>query len=117
MTSRIHQLARKLSFARIPETCPQVHGAGTAAIGKFHAWLERRAWIDKLSDKEAKALEERVGELAADFLQGAKENGTMPLRAALIAETEENLRLRLSAERVAQIEAGDDLQASELLCG
>lgn len=89
MNSRIHQLAKKLSYERVGETCADLHTAGTAALARFHAWLNRRPWLDSLTSKEVTALEARLGELVAEVIDGAKERGTIPLRNALIAEMED----------------------------
>src|SRR4051812_28525640 len=114
MTTRLYHLAKRQAFERIAETCPAVHTEGTSAIAAFHSWLNKRSWMDKLSEKEALRLEVRIGEFVADLFSAMKENGTIPLRAALIETIHENMLLALSPERIALIEAGQDADAEAL---
>lgn len=115
MSSRLHQLATKLSNDRVPPTCAPVHSSGVSAIAKFSHWLSSRTrWFSKLTRAERHSLEVRIGEFTADLLDGAKEHGTHVLRAAHIREIEDHLRLSLTPERIAAIEAGEDLNVAEV---
>lgn len=71
--------------------------------------------MPKLSEKEALALEVRVGDFTAELFEAAKEYGTRPLREALIQCIFENMMATISPERRALIEAGQDANAEELL--
>lgn len=113
-TSRLHRLASKLSHERVPPTCPAVHSAGVSATSALHHWLNEQPWHGRLSRKERKSLETRLGDFTADLLDGYKDAGTRVLRDAHVREIEDHLRLNLSAERVAAIEAGEDVNVSAL---
>lgn len=113
--NRIHQLAKKLSHERVPETCPAVHTAGVAAIAKFLHWASSKTrWFGRMTRSERHQFEIQVGELVAEVLEGAKENGTRILREAHAREIEDYLRMSLTAERIARVEAGEDLNVTEL---
>lgn len=105
--SRLHSLAVKESFHRLPETCPSLHQGGTDASFTFNKWLDDR-FGSKLSEGERTEISYKHGDAVAAILENAKETGTRPLRAALIAEIELGYRTSMSASRIAQIEAGVD---------
>jgi hypothetical protein len=110
----ITRLAKRLSYERVPETCPDVHTAGVRAIAKFlHFCSSKTRWFGRMNRAEQHAFEVRVGELVADCLDGAKEQGTLKLRAAYVREIEDRLRLHMSPERIARIDAGDDADVPE----
>jgi hypothetical protein len=113
--TRLYRLAQKQAYERVPETCPNVHTGGTKAIANLHLWLNRRHWMSKLSEKDVLKLELRIGQFVQDLFDAAKEHGTLPLRQALVDTIHENMLLSLPAERIAAIEAGEDLSAEELL--
>ena len=112
--SRISQLALKLSYERVPETCPALHTAAVKAIAEFSHWAAKTRWFDKLTRSERHEFENRVTAFSARITDGAKEDGTVLLRAALVREIEDHLLTGISAERIASIEAGEDLNVSEL---
>lgn len=104
----LRKLAYKESLARIPETCPSVRSAGVRETAKAHEWLHRQAWFQRLSFKQRLALETSYGLVAQGVCDGVRDTATLPLREALVDLVEERLRSTLSAERLAQIEAGTD---------
>lgn len=109
--TRLHQLARAEAFQRVPETCPELQATGTKVSFKLSSWIDSR-FHDKLSEGERSEIAHKIGATIADLLDAAKDHGTAPLRAALVTEIENNLRLSLSPERIARIEAGEDPEAS-----
>ena len=113
--SRLHRLAEKLSNERVPPTCTAVHSAGVDAIAKFTHWCSKETrWFGRLTRVERHRMEIQIGEFAAELLEGAKAGGTRVLREAHIREIEDHLRMNLSPERIAAIEAGEDVNVSEL---
>lgn len=107
-TPPLTRLAKRLSFERVPETCPAVHTAGVKAIADFSGWVLRQSWSHRLSRKEITSLETRFGDLVADVMEAAKDGGTRPLRAAFVREIEDRLRLHMSEADIARVEAGED---------
>lgn len=112
----IRKLAYKESLARLPETCPSVRSVGVLETAKAHKWLHRQAWFQRLSFKQRLALETSYGIVAQGVCDGVRDAATLPMREVLVDLIEERLRSTLSAERLAQIEAGQD-QAALLVHG
>jgi hypothetical protein len=103
----LHRLARSESFHRVPETCPAVYEAGTKAIYSITKWVDT-VFAEKLSENDRNQIAGQVNAHVTTLLETIKEQGTVLLRTALIAEIEQNMRLSLTQERIDRIEAGEN---------
>jgi hypothetical protein len=113
-TSRLHRLAQKLSFERVPETCCAVHTSAIAAMAKFEHWTACQRWSLKMTRTERRTFEKHLSQMMGDIVDGAKSGGTLPLRAAHVREIEDHLRMNLTPERIVAVEAGQDIDVNEL---
>lgn len=109
--SYLHLLAVQESYQRVPETCPAVYAQATKHLYAFTKWVDTR-FEDKLTDPERSEIAGQINAKVTALLESFKELGSVRLRTALIHEIENNLRLSLSKERLEQIEAGADPEAS-----
>lgn len=112
--TRLYRLATALAHHRVSETCPAVYSAQVKAIAAFEKWLQQRAWLPKLTEAETLKLETKFVELVSDLVADAKEAASLPLRKGLVDTIHDHLMQTLPPERIAAVEAGQDLSAEEI---